>query len=290
MWIALLILSWVIEGVAGVWFCYQYWMFTQWSDGSLQIIGPGYAIMQIYGFLTATRHPPYPLTQEKIALFFVAIYISFHALACVRGLSAPFRERHKLGVRVPSRREIQRFEQVYDFLARAQATTPDAPPLKKPLAWRVRDGRGMQMRFIGFVLVIDRGILNSPHFPALLAHELAHVNSFDLLTRGLVAIFPPLRWSIFTLVGLPNASGPILLFLAWAKYWRDRVFAADEYAARLGQSHALMRALDELRWALDSAGDTATRGGRWLRETPYIESRIDRLDRYQPPSLGKAVI
>jgi hypothetical protein len=52
------------------------------------------------------------------------------------------------------------------------------------------------------------------------------------------------------------------------KYWRDRVFAADEYAARTGQRQALKRALDDLRW---------------LRETPYIEERIDRLDRYQPP-------
>ena len=64
------------------------------------------------------------------------------------------------------------------------------------------------------------------------------------------------------------------------------MFAADEYAGRLGQRHALKRALDDLRWVLD--GGRATRGGRWLRETPYIEERIDHLDRYQPPSHGSA--
>lgn len=29
MWLALLVLSWFVEGVVGVWFCYHYWMFTQ---------------------------------------------------------------------------------------------------------------------------------------------------------------------------------------------------------------------------------------------------------------------
>jgi Zn-dependent protease with chaperone function len=70
------------------------------------------------------------------------------------------------------------------------------------------------------------------------------------------------------------------------RYWRDRVFAGDEYAARLGQGRALKRALDDLRWVLD--GGRATRGGRLLRETPYIEERVDRLDRYQPLSHGPA--
>ena len=83
------------------------------------------------------------------------------------------------------------------------------------------------------------------------------------------------------MLGLPLACGPIVLRPVWMKYWRDRVFAADEYAARLGQRHALKRALDDLRWMLD--GGRATRGGRWLREIPYIEERIDRLDRYQQP-------
>jgi hypothetical protein len=45
----------------------------------------------------------------------------------------------------------------------------------------VRDkDQGMQMQWIGCVLVIDRGLHYSRHFLALLAHELAHSNSFDL--------------------------------------------------------------------------------------------------------------
>lgn len=294
MCFALLLLSWFVEGVVGVWFCYHYWMFTQIQyDGGAMLYGPGYDIVQMYNGVISIwdqiNHPhrhPSVLTQEHVALFFVAIYLALHLLALVRGLVAPARERRKLGVRPqPSGREIRRFEQGYAHLLRTQASTPDAPTIKRPWLWRVHDEElGMQMRWIGCVLVIDRGLLYSKHFPALLAQELAHANSFDLFTRCMYAIFPPFRWSVLTLIGLPCACAPILFHPWWMKYWRDRVFATDEYAARIGQRYALKRALDELRWALD--GGRATRGGRWLHETPYIEERIDRLDRYQLPSVG----
>ncbi len=113
----------------------------------------------------------------------------------------------------------------------------------------------------------------------LLAHELGHYNSLDLLVRTLYLVFPPLEWSVLTLIGMPNGCGKIALYPLWMKYWRDRVFACDEYAARLGQRYQLVRALDELKWARD--GGAATGGGRWLRDTPYIESRIDRLMLYR---------
>lgn len=291
MWIALLVLTWGIEGVAGVWFCYHYWIFAGIHSGTATfLIGPGVAVVRVWNSLVTglyhtyapSRHPIL-LTQDGLGRIFIVIYLAFHVLALARGLTAPVRERHNLGVRLrPSSREIQHFEQVFTALQRAQATTPGAPPLKAPRFWKVRDAdQGMQMRWIGLVLVIDRGLLMSRHFPPLLAHELARASSFDLFTRSLYTIFPPFRWSILTLLGLPLACGPILLHPVWMRYWRERVFAGDEYAARIGQQQALKRTLDDLRWVLD--GGRATRGGRWLRETPYIEERIDRLDRYQPP-------
>lgn len=294
MWFALLLLSWFVETIVGVWFCYHFWMFTQVQyAGGATLYGPGYALVQVYNAFMSTwdqaYHPhrhPFVLTQEHIALFFVAIYLALHLIGLVRGLVAPARERRNLGIRPqPSGRENFRFEQVCASLLRAQAATPDAPTIKRPWAWRVRDeDQGMQIRWIGFVLVIDQGLLYSRHFPALLAHELAHANSLDLFTRAMYAIFPPYHWSVLTLIGLPCACGSTLFHPWWMKYWRDRIFAADEYAALIGQRYALKRALDELRWVLD--GGRATRGGRWLRETPYIEERIDRLDRYQPITAG----
>ena len=297
MWIALLLLTWGIEGAAGVWFCYHYWSFPGvHSCTGTFFIGPGEAVVQVWNSLVTglshtyapNRHPAL-LTQDGLARVLVVVYVTFHVLALVRGVTAPVRERHRLGVRLrPSSREVQRFEQVFTALQQAQATTPGAPKLKAPRFWKVRDDdQGMQMHWIGLVLVIDRGLLMGRHFPPLLAHELARANSFDLFTRGLYAILPPFRWSILTLLGLPLACGRILLYPVWMRYWRDRVFAGDEYAARIGQQHTLKRALDDLRWVLD--GGRATRGGRWLRETPYIEERIDRLDRYQPPAPQAAV-
>jgi hypothetical protein len=297
MWIALLLLTWGIEGVAGIWFCYHYWIFTGIHSGTgVFFTGPGEAVVQVWNALAmalaheyAPHRHPMVLTQEELAHFFLAAYIAFHVLALLRGAAAPSRERRQLGVRArPSGREVQRFEQVFAALQRSQVATPDAPPLKRPYNWKVRDDdQGMHMRWIGLVLVIDRGLLMSRHFPPLLAHELARTNSFDLLTRSLYAILPPFRWSILTLLGLPLACGPVVLHLMWMKYWRGRVFAADEYAARLGQCHPLKRTLDDLRWVLD--GGRATRGGRWSRETPYIEARIDRLDRYRP-QMPQAVV
>ena len=294
MWMAMLLLTWGIEGVAGVWFCSHYWTFGGIHSGTGAFLtGPGKVVVQVANALLTTLAQGYAprrhslvLTQQGLAHFFVAIYVIAHVLFLMRGLIAPVRERHRLGVRArPSGREVQRFEQVFSALELAQATTPDAPRLRRPCSWKVRDDdQGMQMRWIGLVLVIDRGLLMSRHFPPLLARELAHANSFDLLTRSLNAILPPVRWSLFSLLGLPLACGPILLYLAWTKYWRGRVFAGDEYAARLGQRHALKRALDDLRWVLD--GGRATKGGRWLCEMPYIEERIDRLDRYQAPPTG----
>jgi hypothetical protein len=221
------------------------------------------------------------LTQEHLARFFVLVYLAIHALAGLRALTMTLRQLYILGARKRlSAREIQRFEEAFATLSRAGVLVPGGRFLRRPLIWRVRDDtQGMQMRFVGPALVVDRGLLFSPHFCPLLAHELARVNSFDWLTRAFYSLLPPLRWAALTLFGLPLGAGKLLFYPFWLVYWRWRIYTADEYAAHLGQQHALKRTLDELRWLLD--GGRATPGGRWLRETPYIESRIDRLERYQ---------
>ena len=97
MWIALLLLSWCVEGVVGIWFCAHYWLFTQFRyDGNATVLGPGYAIVRIYnGFISTWdqayhlhRHP-LVLTQSRLALLLVALYVALHALALARGLVAP---------------------------------------------------------------------------------------------------------------------------------------------------------------------------------------------------------
>ncbi len=282
MWFTLLLLSWSVEIVLGGWFVYYFWTVKAWTVGDITEFGLGYDVLFVYHSLTQSLRHPYLITQVQIAYFALIVYAAFHVLAIARGLAFPGRERLRLGVRMqPSIREVERFDRAFAQLARGRLTIPEAPQLKKPRWWAVRDGHGLQIRWVGWVLVIDRDLLVSKHFPALFAHQLGHSHSFDLLTRTLWNIFPSLRWAPLTFFGLPNACGRILFYPFWMKYWRDRVFACDEYAARLGQRHQLIRALDTLNWTME--GHTATPGGRWFHETPYLESRIDRLMRYQAP-------
>src|SRR5260370_41247404 len=89
MWIALLLLTWVgLEGVAGVWFCYQYWTFAgiHYGAGSL-LIGPGDAVVSVVNAIRTTlsqAHAPHQhpavLTQETLAHFLIAVYDAAHLL------------------------------------------------------------------------------------------------------------------------------------------------------------------------------------------------------------------
>src|ERR1700736_2867400 len=88
MWIALLLLTWGVEGVAGGWFCYHYWIFPGIHYGaSTFFIGPGNAVVSVVNALTTTlfedyaphRHPPV-LTQEGLAHFLIAVYVAAHVL------------------------------------------------------------------------------------------------------------------------------------------------------------------------------------------------------------------
>src|SRR5689334_10491232 len=100
MWIVLLLLTWGIEGVAGVWFCSHYWTLTEFHYDHSSILGLGDAIVQVWNGLvtglsqtyTPHRHPSL-LTQDGLARVMVVVYVAFHVLSLVRGLTAPVRER-----------------------------------------------------------------------------------------------------------------------------------------------------------------------------------------------------
>src|SRR5260370_18158375 len=101
MWIALLVLTWFVEGVVGVWFCYHYWMFTQFRYyGDTAIPGPGYEVGQLYnGFVSTSGHHSYVLMQERLPLFFVVVYIALPFFSLALGLLAPYPQRPPLHVR-----------------------------------------------------------------------------------------------------------------------------------------------------------------------------------------------
>jgi len=258
IFLVLIIGSWIIELLIGARIVYWYWG-TNWQTWA----GIPYSTAEIIALLSGGR-----FNLAGIGLFCLWIYFGLHAVRVAYGLYGPILQRWKLGARSPSQREREHFEAIC-----ASLTRQHTGQVSRPYRWKVADGLGMQARWVGYVLVVDRELLNHRFFAAVLAHHLGHTNSEDRLAHRLYAMLPPTRALAGIIVGLPFAIGHVLLFPFWAWYWRERVFAADLFAVRLGQGPALLKALDELYIKLDQS----TKGGRLLKPVPYIEERINRI-------------
>jgi hypothetical protein len=189
------------------------------------------------------------------------------------GLLWPLFERMHLGVREPTMQELITMDMACASLA--STASDHGMPFKRPRRWRVLDRPYPSIRYIGWTLVIDRGLLESRFFEPLLAHELAYSRSSDKWAKTLLRFFAP-KWCVFGfLLGLGLGVGPLIMWLPWKWYWRKRVYAADQYAARLGQRFQLIIALETLFLPLDAA----TKFGTITRNEPYVALRIDRLRR-----------
>jgi Zn-dependent protease with chaperone function len=226
------------------------------------------------------------------------------------------------GARKPSARERGDIERAFSLLPGGVA----------PASVLVIDGPDENAWVLGCTLFVERGLFESPHLVAVLAHEAGHLAAGDGRV-ALAAWWLPVRsaaWVAARLMGSrsggfpqagprtggtlpqPQASGagagilpdprfrvlggllrlpglaagavallfagglfPMLLRQVWAAYRRSREFAADAFAASAGHGPALVEALAE--WQVL---DVATPW--WLRLShPYVEQRIDRLERLQ---------
>lgn len=119
------------------------------------------------------------------------------------------------------------------------------PAVRRPRAWFVTDSNDLQAAVYADTLMVTRGLITSRWLPAVLAHELGHVNSSDgALTAAVHCLTTPPRgelalpWRAASFFATGEATN-WLLRLPWARYWRQREFAADAYAAHLGQGQAL---------------------------------------------------
>jgi Zn-dependent protease with chaperone function len=155
----------------------------------------------------------------------------------------------------------------------------------------------------GRALILTRALIESESLPAVLAHELAHAGSLDgRLTEALRRLVlcadplgpprrrggPPLApefepgperslpWSGLRLVCRLAGGGVAEQLLAplWSAYWRSREYAADAYAARLGQAEDLARHLGDFEQPFD-----APQPGLLFKpvEHPPVAHRIERL-------------
>lgn len=180
------------------------------------------------------------------------------------------------GGRSPSERERLIYEDAIAVLTQAD------PELRPPQRWFVLDEHYLNAAAYANTLMVTRGLLESGFLEPVLAHELGHLNSSDSrLTAALHRMTtPPRRRMGFPLAGLSFvATGALGVWLTrspWAAYWRSREFAADQYAAKLGQGQALARFLDTNALANDLPVPFV-----WLTEQshPATEHRIDRLFR-----------
>jgi Zn-dependent protease with chaperone function len=217
--------------------------------------------------------------------------------------------KQRSGGRSPSEREQLAYN---DAIEQLQNNSGAALPL--PRKWFVIDAPLPDAAVCGETLMLSRGLLESDHLPAVLAHELGHLASTDgrisAALNRLVLAKPPqtptellrnylasrsehdpylpvtltdeltrtffqfARFAFWLLLFARGGIGLRLTRPIWGHYWRRREYAADRYAAKLGQADELADFLETHALIHDHPIPYI-----WLTEHthPPTELRIDRL-------------
>lgn len=214
---------------------------------------------------------PLGLSAGQAAWIAALAPLAWSALALLRP-GGGWLWRRRLGARRPTADEALAISDARSMLGAVDPSAPEAEVcvLDDPLPAAFARGRS---------IVLSRGLLESDATPAVYAHELGHVRSLDArLTEALERLelwgdplgpIEPrrgteaprsrrehsgglllgcLRWLV-RLAG--GGCAEALLRPLWATYWRHREFAADAYAASLGQAEDLARHLAEQELPFD---------------------------------------
>jgi Zn-dependent protease with chaperone function len=231
----------------------------------------------------------WPIPVEPIALV-IAFGPLAVSLLCLLAppLMAPINGRWwemTTGGRPPEQDEQEAFD---NAISELQEFDPNVRP---PRHWFVAEEPGHNAAAYAASLRVDRGLLESPYAAATIGHELGHLRTSDArLTSALnlLLILPMETPEIRPLRTLPFrglfwiASGQAVLWFlgnAWEMYWRSREFAADEYAARLGQGPALANSLEQTSLPYERSIQRM----RFSRAShPYTKPRIAKLRAFQP--------
>lgn len=210
--------------------------------------------------------------------------------------------RFVLGARETSRREQETLDQVF-----ARIVDQVDFPVDSFSKLYVVDSTLEWVNLIGTTVYVSSGAIRGRHLPALLAHELGHLNQGDgsriLALRRLV--FPPFQVFIsgirdfstsrppyrpelkefdaeqiyyaivnkvlfFTLAFLGGGIGVWVLSWSWASHFRAKDYEADAFTVRLGYKDELIEYLEENKF-YDAAVPYM------LGWRPANELRIDRL-------------
>jgi Zn-dependent protease with chaperone function len=235
---------------------------------------------------------PIPSNWIALAIGFGPLIISLLALL-VPPLIAPL-DGHwweiSSGGRPPEQDEQEAFDRAIDELREYD------PNLRVPKHWFVAEEAERNAAAYAKTMRVDRGLLESPYATAaVIAHELGHLNSGDgrfssAIRLMLLADMPtPMLYPLWSLPfrGFAwFASGTAVLhFMAnpWEMYWRSREFAADLYAARLGQGPALARTLEHDSLPYEQSVPRM----RYSRAShPYTKQRVAKLRAHAHPPAG----
>jgi Zn-dependent protease with chaperone function len=242
-----------------------------------------FIVLGLAGVLTGW---PVPANTIAEIVAFAPLGVSLLSLLCPP-LIAPIDRRWwemSTGGRPPEHDELEAFKEAFGELKQAD------PGLRAPRHWFVAEEPGYNAAAYASSMRIHRGLLESGYAAAVIAHEMGHLRSSDAhLTSALNLLLlksmdTPGLWPLRSLPFrglLWVASGQAVTWFtanAWEMYWRSREFAADEYAARLGQGGALAQSLrhDSLPY------ERSIQRMRFSRAThPYTKPRIARLHALQ---------
>lgn len=202
----------------------------------------------------------------------------------------------RLGSRRPAAEESEALDDALAILRGCDRA------LTLPRSFVVRDDPRPTAAAIGSTVIVTRGLIESDSLACVVAHELGHVRSLDAslsealgrlalwvepaaASGGEVALDPSgerahppegiaahCAYRLARIAG--GATSQFALRVPWAAYWRRREYAADRYAASLGQGEELARHLSEEELPFDRP---ATHGAFDLAVHPPVAHRIERL-------------
>ena len=271
MGIFLLLVTIVLELAGAAW---SYWYGSHVSAGLVGLLNGALGM-----FPGLQRHHIHA-TDVLMGWVWVALYGLIHLAAVYGHVKSLARKRLKMGR--PGQRETTVVDRAYQDLAAAFPASGLGPVsrLAWPRSFDYLPGYDLTLFFLGSRLIIGEGLITHQSLKPLLAQQLFAYNSGDVWLRVVLDCLPPGEIFVAPLgavVGLPVGIGPVLTVLCWKVHWRDRVYAGDLFAARLGQHYELIQALDQVIRPREQRQNVL------LREYPYAAERIDRLMRLVPP-------
>lgn len=209
--------------------------------------------------------------------------------------------RQRSGGRRPSQRERDAVDRILIGFRGAGSRT------RLPKAWFVLDDPTPAAAVCGSAMLLHRGLIDSPDLSGIVAHELGHLNSIDgrmmdalnrlviwgdLLGKGatyreyvvgtggrgdpiwFVGVKLIRGYFRVLLIAMGGGLGTLALRPIWCAFWRRREYAADRYAASLGEADNLRDFLETHSLFFDVPVPYL-----WLSDAthPPVELRLDRL-------------